>query len=276
MPRTVLAALAALSCSVYAQDSVTLSKDLTLDAVLKKLDARTPAVVKIAEADAEIARQYRLPPSLVGHKLSLNNVRGALDFLFGKGWEGSPLREELRDSSNFMLARCPYRPDWRADLWVCNNSCWDWRWEKTKDGPAGGVIHVRRAVQADGDVVETGAFPLPKMKPEFALNTLLQMIKQKARRIVNIDGNQYVPVKDAARPDAQPRLEPMRVSSIPEGLRARLAEPHTIGEYLTILAAGLNTHAKPNAGLWKWSSHLVRSDDGADRVIYTLRDYGQR
>jgi hypothetical protein len=274
MHSTSLALCTLFCCAASAQDALTLTKDLTLTQVLQKLDARTPATVRIAEPDAELAAQYRFAPHVVGKQLPLTDVRKALDFLCGKGWEGSPLPAELRTNSNGMLARCPYRPDWKPDLWVCNNACWVWKWEKRAGGPAGGVLEVSRAVQADGDVTKTQPFSLEPVRPEFALNELLQMIKQKTRTVANVDGDQYAPVP--APGDGKPRLEPMRVRDLPAPLREKLNDPQTIGVYLTLLAEGLNARTRSNGGLWKWSSSPEAVGSGEPTAIYTLRDYGRR
>ncbi|NCO39527.1 MAG: hypothetical protein GW911_14105 [Armatimonadetes bacterium] len=274
MHSTSLALCTLFCCAASTQDALTLTKDLTLTQVLQKLDARTPAAVRIAEPDAELAAQYRCPPYLVGHRLPLTDIRKALDFLCGKGWEGSPLPQELRTNTSKRLARCPYRPDWEPGLWVCNNACWVWKWEKKAGGPAGGTLEVSRGVQADGDVVKTEPFSLAPVRPEYALNELLQMVKQKTRIVVNVDGNQYAPVPEPG--GGKPRLEPMRLRDLPAPLQGKLGEPHTLGDFLTVLAEGLNSRTKGEGGLWKWSSSLVAGGSGKPTVIYTLRDYGRR
>lgn len=257
-----------------ARDTLTLTPKLSLAHVLRRLDAFTPAVIRVAPADGQAAEQYLLPPSLDGHVLRLKPVRTALDFLCGKGWEGSPLPVALRTDPRFMLARCPFRPQWNPRLWVCNNIGWSWRWEKKPGDPPGGVIHVQRAVQPDGDVVPTTPFRLEGVREEFALNELLQMVKHKTNIVVNIVGNQY-----AATPlpgKKQPQLEPFRVRELPADLRARLQEPQTLGDVLTVLAYGLTLHTRREGGLWKWSSSVQTAADGTRETAYTLRDYGRR
>lgn len=266
---------------------LTLTPQMRLTEVLNHLAPFTPAFMHMSAEDKALAQQYTLPPHLEGQVLRCEPVREALDFLFGAGWEGSRLAPELREraGSHYWLARTPYvnglhRPG-EPRHWVCNNRMWAWKWEKTEDGQEGpddgGRVTIFRRLQADGDVVATQPFSLPRLTDEIVLDTVLDWIKQKRGIIVNVVGYPFAPVEAGRDRQGRPitRLEPLRMRTLRQLFGAELEKVHTLGEWLHLLAAGLNAHFQGTGSDWKWSSTLVRDPGGREVVLYTLRDYGR-
>jgi len=259
--------------------SLTITEKTTLVEVVERLRQFTRAQIVIAEKDKALARRYTFPPPLVGKTLKLSPATDALKFLTGAGWEGSPLPAHLRGKAGaqWQLARTPYAFEVGGEkIWTCNNRQWDWRWEKSKGKSAGGVISIFSRLQPDGDVVEGKKFKLPEVKEDATFETLLDLMKQETGVTVNFVpyDSQFLEVQATPAPEsparrAEPKRIPMRAAAIPLHLRERLTEELTPGEFLSILAVGLNQHTRPMKTYWRWSSD--RRSTG--QVIYTLRDY---
>jgi len=125
-------------------------------------------------------------------------------------------------------------------------------------------------------VVEGKKFKLPEVKEDATFETLLDLMKQETGVTVNFVpyDSQFLEVQATPAPEsparrAEPKRIPMRAAAIPLHLRERLTEELTPGEFLSILAVGLNQHTRPMKTYWRWSSD--RRSTG--QVIYTLRDY---
>jgi hypothetical protein len=258
---------------------MTLTATTTLADVVVRLGRFTSAKVVIAEADKERARRYTFPPFLVGKSLKLSPATDALRYLTSASWDGSPLPANRRGKAGtpYHLARAPYV--FEADgktYWVGNNRQWNWKWEKPRGGPAGGVITVFSRLQADGDVAAGRKFKLDEVKDDSTFETLLDLMKMETGITVNFVpyDSQFLEVRGAPAPEspvtgAVPRRVPMRASDIPIPLRQRLSQELTPGEFLSILTIGLNQHTRPMKTDWRWSSDKTASGG----VIYTLRDY---
>lgn len=259
--------------------SLTITEKTTLVEVVERLRKFTTAQIVMAEKDKERARRYTFPPHLVGRTLKLSPVTDALKFLMSAGWEGSPLPAHLRGKAGaqWQLARTPYAFEVDGQkIWNCNNRQWDWRWEKSKGKSAGGTITIFSRLQPDGDVVAARKFKLAEVQDDFTFETLLDLMKQATGVTVNFVpyDSQFLEVKAPPAPEsparrAEPKRVPMRAAAIPPHLRERLTQELTPGEFLSLLAIGLNQHTRPMKTDWRWSSDKRSSGE----VIYTLRDY---
>jgi hypothetical protein len=260
-------------------EKLTITAETTLAEVVGALTPFTPAQIQWNPAQAENwARDYRFPPFLHGWELSCRDVKGTLNFLTGMGWEGSALPEEERGRAgeNFRLARTPFVPVIAGQrYWVCNNRSWDWKWSKGTGQPnvgAGGVLTVSARLQPDGDVVARNPFSLGRIPDHFSLDTLLDLIKQQLGILVNVEGDQFVPVQA----EGITRLQGMTAGDVRAVCGDLMQVPHTLGEWLSLLAIGLNFHGKPVRADWKWSckeAAVTRQGRQETMVIYTLRDY---
>jgi hypothetical protein len=263
-------------------EKITLAAETTLIEVLNALAPFTTAKVKLVAGNAAtLGQDYRFPPFLHGQELLCRDVRGTLNFLTGVGWEGSRLPEEnrARAGDNYRLAHTPFVPILAGQRhWVCNNRCWDWKWDKGTGPPdvgPGGIITVSARVQPDGDVVEREPFSLGRIPDDYTLDTLLDLIKQRLRITVNVEGYQYVPVPFGGAT----RLKGMTAADVRAVCGDLLKESHSLGEWLSLIAIGLNQHSKSVQGDWKWSckeAPVKREGRQETTVIYTLRDYAHR
>ncbi len=270
---------ASLPKPARSASSLTITAKTTLVEVVERLRPFTSAQIVIAEKDKELARRYTFPPHLVGRTLKLSPATDALKFLTSAGWEGSPLPANRRGKAGaqWQLARTPYAFEVDGQkIWNCNNRQWDWRWEKSKGKSAGGTITVFSRLQPDGDVVEGKKFKLSEVQDDSTFETLLDLMKQKTGVTVNFVpyDSQFLEVKATPAPEsparrAESKRVPMRAAAIPPPLRERLTEELTPGEFLSIIALGLNHHTRPMKTDWRWSSDKRSSGE----VIYTLRDY---
>lgn len=160
MKREGLFLLGAIASSLLAAPTPTLfyriTEKTTLGQILGDLTRRTTAQLRMDEATRTFAHRYTFPPHMVGVTVTGRNAGDILAFLFGAGWEGSPLPRELRAQfPNRQLARTPMPVVVNGKkLWTCNNRAFDWKWEKPKGGPSGGIITVWLRVQRDGDLVK--------------------------------------------------------------------------------------------------------------------------
>ncbi|MBI3920368.1 MAG: hypothetical protein HY318_03030 [Armatimonadetes bacterium] len=295
-------------------DSLTLKESTTLTEFLKAVQARTGAQIKVDDSAKAYAATYTFPPYLAGTKVDIRKVPEAMNFITRGGWEGSKLSETARDRAgpNYMLAHAPISAPGSPRRWVCNNRCWDWTVEKelvtvalaataaasTKKEPTKAavapkgktlvastkpatttvkqvvVVKFRKRVADDGDVTVTQPVALGNVKDDYTLRTTVELLKAKAGVAINIVGSEFAPAENPG--GVAPKLVPMAMRSIPLPLRAKLDQPITVGNALSILAAGLNLYTGKSGGDWKWSSYQAPTDDDGNRqVIYTLRDYGR-
>lgn len=248
--------------SAAARSSIVLKPGIKLSEVVEKLGKH----VTIRGADAELAKQYTLPPYLAGKTLARGGASTALTFLFGTGWEGSRLPEAQRaKGKNFEIARTPYAYLFGgAAYYVCNNRMWDWTAEANK-------VVVARRVKDDGDLVETKRGNFGKIKNDLTLGTLLdELNRQTGVNVTNLIGKYHVAEKTQmlAKGRATEIEMPMTASSIPAPLQKRLAEGVSVGEFLSIMCIGLDRHTQQLGGDWKWSSAYE-----GNKLVYTLRDY---
>jgi hypothetical protein len=259
--------------------TIKIAETTTLAEVVERLRKFTNAQVVIAEKDKELAQSYTFPPFLVGKSLKLSPVPDALRFLTGMGWEGSQLPSTLRGKAGtqYQLARTPYAwDDEGKKIWIGNNRQWDSKWEKTKGRAAGGTITIFSRLQSYGDVVEGKRFKLDDVQDDTTFESLLDMVKMETGITVNFTpyDSQFLEVKAIPAPEspaqrAEPKRVPMRASILPTSLRERLTAGVTPGEFLSIMAIGLNQHTRPMKTDWRWSSDKRVSGE----VTYTLRDY---
>jgi len=275
MAATVLAALSLLVAQPQATFSVRITEKTTLGEILSALARRTTAQLKMDEQTRNFVHRYTFPPHMIGVTVKGANAGEVLAFLFGAGWEGSPLPRELRSQfPNRQLARTPMPVVVGGKkLWTCNNRAFDWKWEKPKGGPAGGIITVWLRVQPDGDIVKRAPIDLRPMQNEFSLDYLRDRIKQLTGVYFNIDPEWHQNVHYKLLPEyrgqtlpAEPHI-PLFVRKMRAIFGDALDRPHTLGEWLSIFAEGLNEHSKARGCVWKWTC-----SDGAN-PIYTLRCY---
>ncbi len=255
--------------------SFRITEKTTLGQILSALTRQTTAQLRMDETTRTFVLRYTFPPQMIGVTVKGNNAGEVLAFLFGAGWEGSPLKRELRSQfPNRMLARTPMPVVIGGKkLWTCNNRAFDWKWEKPKGGPAGGIITVWLRVQPDGDMVKRDPIDLRPLQNEFSLDYLRDRIKELTGIYFNIDPEWHQNVNYKLLPEyrgqvlpADPHI-PLFVRKMRAIFGDALDRPRTLGEWLSIFAEGLNEHSKACSCLWKWTC-----SDGAN-PIYTLRCY---
>ncbi len=252
-----------------------ITEKTTLGQLLSELSRKTTAQLRMDETTRAFVHRYTFPPHMIGVVVTGANAGEVLAFLFGAGWEGSPLPRELRSQfPNRQLARTPMPVVIGGKkLWTCNNRAFDWKWEKPKGGPAGGIVTVRLRVQPDGDLVQRTPIDLRPLQNEFSLDYLRDRIKDLTGIYFNIDPEWHQNVSYKLLPEykgqvlpADPHI-PLFVRKMRAIFGDALDKPHTLGEWLSIFAEGLNEHSKARGCLWKWTC-----SDGAN-PIYTLRCY---
>ncbi|MCS7185753.1 MAG: hypothetical protein RMK89_02230 [Armatimonadota bacterium] len=270
-----VATLGVLAAQPKATLSFRITEKTTLGQVLSELARQTTAQLRMDETTRSFVHRYTFPPHMLGVTVKGNNVGEVLAFLFGAGWEGSPLKQELRSQfPNRMLARTPMPVTiGNKKLWSCNNRAFDWKWEKPKGGPAGGIITVRLRVQTDGDIVKRQPIDLRPLQNEFSLDYLRDRIKDLTGVYFNIDPEWHQNVHYKLLPEyrgqvlpADPHI-PLFVRKMRAIFGDSIDKPKTLGEWLSAFAEGLNEHSKARGCLWKWTC-----SDGA-KPVYTLRCY---
>lgn len=252
-----------------------ITEKATLGQVLTELAKRTTAKLQMDATAREFVHRYTFPPHMIGVTVKGNNCGEVLAFLFGAGWEGSPLDRSLRPQSlNRQLSRTPMPVVINGKkLWTCNNIAFGWKWEKPKGGPAGGIVTIWLRVQSDGDVVKRAPIDLRPLGNELALDYLRDRIKDLTGVYFNIDPEWHQNVHYKLLPEYKGQVLPAdpHIPLFVRKLRAifgdALDKPHTLGEWLSIFAEGLNEHSKARGCLWKWSC------SAGENPIYTLRCY---
>ncbi len=247
----------------------------TLGQILSDLTRRTTAQLRMDETTRAFVHRYTFPPHMIGAVVTGANAGEVLAFLFGAGWERSPLPKELRAQfPNRQLARTPMPVviDGKK-LWTCNNRAFDWKWEKPKGGPPGGIITVRLRVQPDGDLVQREPIDLRPLQNDFSLDYLRDRIKTLTGVYFNFDPDWHQNVHYKLLPEykgqvlpADPHI-PLFVRKMRAIFGDSIDKPRTLGQWLSIFAAALNEHSKARGCLWLWTC-----SDGAN-PIYTLRCY---
>ncbi|MFN3420341.1 MAG: hypothetical protein ACK40X_01270, partial [Armatimonadota bacterium] len=103
--------------------SFRIAEKTTLGQILSALTRQTTAQLRMDETTRTFVHRYTFPPHMIGVTVKGNNAGEVLAFLFGAGWEGSPLKRELRSQfHNRMLARTPMPVVVGGKkLWTCNN-----------------------------------------------------------------------------------------------------------------------------------------------------------
>lgn len=252
-----------------------ITEKTTLGQVLTELAKRTTAKLQMDETTRGFVHRYTFPPHMVGVTVKGNNCGEVLAFLFGAGWEGSPLDRSLRPQfPNRQLARTPMPVVINGKkLWTCNNIAFGWKWEKPKGGPTGGIVTIWLRVQPDGDVVKRLPIDLRPLGNELALDYLRDRIKDLTGVYFNIDPEWHQNVHYKLLPEYKGQVLPAdpHIPLFVRKLRAifgdALDKPHTLGEWLSIFAEWLNEHSKARGCLWKWSC------SAGENPIYTLRCY---
>ncbi|HID05974.1 MAG TPA: hypothetical protein EYP10_02380 [Armatimonadetes bacterium] len=251
--------------------SFTVTETMTLKGAFQIIANRTGQPIYVASADMDIVNRYRFPPHLIGVHVVGDSAGEVLSFLFGRGWEGSPIAEAMRERAGeqYQLARTPPCITLgRIRSWTCNNRYFDW--EPHKRG-----VRVTVRLNRDGDLVNRKPFSLD-VRDEYVFDTLRELIKQRTGIYINVavEEHRFVPsnllpeYKDARF--KEPILMPMRCAQLSHLFGNLLDQPHTLGEWLSILAEGLNLHSRPRGCMWKWSATRVK---GREKPIYTLRCY---
>lgn len=255
--------------------SFRITEKTTLGQILSSLARQTTAQLRMEEGTRTFVHRYTFPPHMIGVTVKGNNVGEVLAFLMGSGWEGSPLKPELRAQfPNRMLARTPMPIIVGSKkLWACNNRAFDWKWEKPKGGPAGGIITLWLRLNSDGDIVKRQPIQLRPLQNNFSLDYLRDRIKELTGIYFNIDPEWHQNVNYKLLPEyrgqvlpADPNI-PLFVGKMRTIFGDTLDRSHTLGEWLSIFAESLNEHSKARGCLWKWTC-----SDGAN-PIYTLRCY---
>lgn len=269
------AALSALVAQPRTAFSVRITERTTLGEVLSALAKRTTARLEMDAATRAFVQRYTFPPHMVGVTVQGATAGEVLAFLFGAGWERTPLPRALRaqfPNRQFVRTPMPVVIGGKK-LWTCNNRAFDWKWEKPKGAPAGGIIRVWLRVQPDGDLVKREPIDLRPLQDDYALDYLRDRIKDLTGVYFNIDPEWHQNVNYKLLPEyrgmvlpANPEI-PLTVRKMRSLFGAALDRPHTLGEWLSIFAAGLNEHAKNRGCVWKWTC------SGGDRPVYTLRCY---
>lgn len=254
----------------YAQRILfTITDSMTLRDVLQLISNRTGQVIYVSKQDSKVIRHYRFPPHMIGVTIKANTAGQALSFLFGAGWEGSPIPVDARAKLNeiYMLSHTP-PPIKIANytLWSCNNRYFDWE-------PVNGNARVIVRLQPDGDLFKREPFEL-ELADEFTLDTIRDMIKQRTGIYINIEPEEHRFMPSNLLPQykfmkaKEPFLVPMRVAQLSLLFGALLNEKWTLGEWLSIIAEGLNLHSRQRGCLWKWTTWV-----NGGKPIYTLRCY---
>lgn len=255
-----------------------ITEKTTLGQLLAALTRKTTAQLQMDEPTRQFVHRYTFPPHMIGVAATGANAGEVLEFLFGAGWEGSPLARNLRTQNpNCQLARTPMPiVIGGKKLWACNNRAFDWKWEKPKGGPAGGVIKVWLRVQFDGDMVKREPIDLRPLDNELALDYLRDRLKALTGVYFNFDPEWHQNVPYKLLPEYKGQVMPtepfipLYVWKLRKLFGDVLDKPHTLGEWLSIFAEGLNEHGKARRCLWKWSC-----SDG-ESPVYTLRCYAHR
>lgn len=262
--------------SVPSKLSFTINEKTTLGQILAALTRQTTAKLQMDDATRSFVHRYTFPPHIIGVTVQGKNVGEVLAFLFGSGWEGSPLKPELRKQAGeqWQLARTPM-PIFIGSkkLWACNNRAFDWKWEKPKGGPAGGIIRIWLRVQRDGDLVVRRSLNLDKLQNEFTVDYLRDRINMLTDVYFNFAPEWHQNVPHTLLPEykgirfPEERMVPLTVRKMRKVFGDELDKTHTLGEWLSIFAESLNEHGKWKGCLWKWSC-----TDG-EFPTYTLRCY---
>jgi hypothetical protein len=254
----------------YAQRiTLTITEGMTLYDVLQLISNRTGQVIYVSKQDSKVVRNYRFPPHMIGVTIKADTAGQALSFLFGVGWDGSPIPTEVRAKLNetYMLSRTP--PQIKIanyTSWSCNNRYFDWE-------PVKGGARVIVRLQPDGDIVKREPFGL-ELADEFTLDTVRDMIKQRTGIYINIEPEEHRFMPSNLLPQyksmkvKEPFLVPMKVAQLSLVFGTLLNEKWTLGEWLSIITEGLNLHSRQRGCLWKWTAWV-----NGDKLIYTLRCY---
>ena len=97
MAATMMATLSFLVAQPKATFSARITEKTTLGEILAALARRTTAQLRMDEQTRSFVHRYTFPPHMIGVTVRGANAGEVLAFLFGAGWEGSPLPRELRD-----------------------------------------------------------------------------------------------------------------------------------------------------------------------------------
>ena len=261
--------------------AVTITKDVTLEGVLNFLADNTAAKLEMDERTMKVAKAYRFPPHLIGAKVKAERVGAILGWVFGSGWEGSLVPVEQREvaGDRWRLVRAPMSTTLDSvvgplQLWACNNVGFDWRWDKPVGGPPGGIITVKLRTRPDGDLIQREPILLDEeLLDEYALDHLRDLMQRKTRIYVNFDPEdhrymEYALIAEDSKLES--RITPMTVRHMREEFGDLVDEPHTLGDWLSMIATGLNRYCQPRGCLWKWSMTRER---GRIQPIYTIRCY---
>lgn len=258
----------------------TITEEMTLGQVLARLKRYTPAEFRTDEETFPLIQSYTFPPYMVGVKVKGTRVGEVLAFLFGKGWEGSPLPVRMRQKvgKQWQLARTPKPVSiGQKRIWVCNNPAFDWKWEKLEGGPEGGIIRIWSRVHRDGDPIKRSPVRLP-LEDHFTLEHLRELLKELTGVYFNIvpSFHQRVPFRflppfllpafEGIPPERVPH-QPLRGKLLRDLFGAAVEKPHTLGEWLTMFAFGLNKLSERRGCFWMWSC------EGKKGLVYTLRCY---
>ncbi len=269
----LVAATAAFLYSHACSERITftITEGMTLQSALQAIANRSGQPVYVSKRDAELIKAYRFPPHMIGVTVRADTAGQALSFLFGAGWEGSPIPAELRDkaSDDYKLARTPPMIKLNGiTSWACNNRNFDWK-------PEGNGVRVIVRLQPDGDVVKRKPFKL-ELVDEATIDVVRDLINQCSGVYFNIIPEEHKFMPSNLLPQykrlkvKEPFLVPMRVAQLSLLFGALLEEEHSLGEWLTMLAEGLNLHCRQRGCLWKWT---VWSEGDKGKLVYTLRCY---
>ncbi len=248
----------------------------TVGQVLKELSLRTAARLSLDPPTVAFLNTCPFPPHLYGASFSFKNVGEALAFLSGKGWEGSPLpiKERERAGSAYQIARCPLPVRIAGRIfWTCNNPAFAARWSKGPGDPPGGTMQVSLRGFNDGDVVKRDPIPLGPLTGAESVDYLRDRIKELTGIYFNFSPEWHQNVNYKLLPEyqsihlpANPEI-PLTLVKIQTTLKLTISGPLTLGQWLTIICAGLDEHARNRGCLWKWSS------SSGDQPTYTVRCY---
>ncbi|MCS7253685.1 MAG: hypothetical protein RMK18_03130 [Armatimonadota bacterium] len=266
-------AFGVLACTYANSERIllTITEGMTLQSALQAIADRSGQPIYVSKQDASVVKTYRFPIHMIGVTVKADTAGQALSFLFGSGWEGSPIAAELRDKlgEDFKLARTPPQIKLNSiTSWTCNNRYFDWKQE-------GKGIRVIVRLQPDGDIIKQKPFGL-ELLDEATIDVIRDLINQRVGIYFNIIPEEHKFMPSNLLPQykrmkvKEPFLVPMRVAQLSLLFGAMLEERHTLGEWLTMLAEGLNLHCRPRGCLWKWSAWV---EEGKDKPIYTLRCY---